>query len=126
MHEMSIAVEIVEQCLRIAAENNVTRVDEVDLEIGVLRRVVPEAMELAFQAASEGTVLAGAKLQIHEERLVAVCRACDCMFCPSIDDFTCSKCGAAEPRIVAGNDIIIKSLVCQTPENSAVEGAPLP
>jgi hydrogenase nickel incorporation protein HypA/HybF len=124
MHEMSIAVEIVEQCLRIAAENNVTHIDEVDLEIGVLRRVVPEAMELAFQAAGEGTLAAGAKLRIHEERLVAVCGACDCMFCPSTEDFTCTKCGAAEPRIVAGNDIIIKSLVCQAPEDAPVEGAP--
>lgn len=116
MHELSIATEIVKQAVRIARENRATRLDSIDVEIGILRQVVPEALELAFRAAAEGTIAEGAVFNVTEERVVAVCNPCECMFLPEIDNFVCPQCGAADARIVAGNEIILKSLTCQAPE----------
>ena len=64
MHEMSIATGLIEQVLKIANENNLSRVDEVEIEAGQLRFIIPEAMYTAFEAVSEGTIAAGAKLKI--------------------------------------------------------------
>ena len=120
MHELAIAMEIVEQAVRIAAENHATRIDTIEVEIGVLRQIVPEALELSFRAAAEGTTAEKAELKVAEERVVAVCNRCECMFLPAIDDFTCPQCKAADARVVAGNEIILKSLVCQADEGIAV------
>lgn len=116
MHELAIAMEILEQSFRSASEYNATRIDSVEVELGMLRQVVPEALELAFRAAADGTIAAGAVLQLTEERAVAVCNGCECMFMPEIDSYLCPQCNQADARIVSGNEIILRSVVCQAPE----------
>ncbi len=116
MHEMSIAAAIVEEATRIAGEHGVSRIEELEVQIGVIRQVVPEALEMAFAFASEGTPVEGAQLHVTEEQLVAVCNDCDCMFLPAIDNFLCPKCGRANARIVAGNHIVLQTVVFQSAE----------
>lgn len=120
MHEMSIAVEIVRQAEEVARHHAATRISEIELEVGALRQVVPQALQLAFGSAAEGTLAESAKLTIIEERVIAVCRNCECLFCPEIHDFTCIRCGVADARIVAGNDIILKTVICEAPETATV------
>ena len=43
MHEMSIAVEIVHSVLDAVAEHHPAQIDEIEVRIGVMRQVVPEA-----------------------------------------------------------------------------------
>jgi hydrogenase nickel incorporation protein HypA/HybF len=119
MHEMSIAMQLVEQMLEIASQHNAATIEEVEVQLGVMREVVPEALEMAFAAASEGTIAEGARLCISEERIVAVCSVCECLFTPRQTCFLCPRCSQADARIVAGNDIILKSLVCQTEAEEA-------
>ncbi len=119
MHEMSIAIEIVRQAERIAREHQATRVDEIEVEVGVMQQVVHEALHLAFEAAVEQTWLQDAKLRITEEPLAAVCGGCQKTFAPRIDCFVCPHCGQANARITAGDQILLKSMVCQTPEEAA-------
>ena len=65
MHELSIAlrlVELVEE--QLAGEAAETVVTAVDIRIGALSSVVPEALQFALGPATEGTRLAGAALRI--------------------------------------------------------------
>jgi hydrogenase nickel incorporation protein HypA/HybF len=119
MHELPIAMEIVRQVVEVAGQHGAEAVEEVEVQIGVLRQIVPEALEMSFTAAGEGTIAAGARLNIIEERIVGVCRTCDCMYMPAVDNFLCPRCGQADARIIAGNDIILRSVVCRTPEEVA-------
>ncbi len=119
MHEMSIAIELVRQVERIAREHQATRVDEIEVEVGVMQQVVHEALHLAFEAAVERTWLQGAKLKITEESITAVCDACQNTFTPRIDCFICPHCGQANARITAGDRILLKTVICQTPEEAA-------
>ncbi len=48
----------------------------------------------------------------------AVCRVCGHAFQPEIDLYICPRCEQADVRIVAGNDMILKSITAQTPEES--------
>ena len=113
MHEMSIASDLLHQVLSSLREHEVSRVDEVEVKIGVLRQIVPEALELAWRTITEGTPAQGAELKIVEEAPVARCRLCGQTFDVAVDNFVCGKCSAADVEIVAGNDIILQSLTCQ-------------
>lgn len=120
MHEMAIVSELLEEVLRVAESHHATRVREIEVRVGTLRQVVPEALRVAFEAASDGTLAQGATLKITEEKIVAVCKVCGCMFMPSWDDFECPQCHQSEPRIVAGNDILLRSMVCETEQEVGV------
>ena len=112
MHEMSIAMSLINQVLEVASRNNAQRVDEVMLEVGFLRQVVPEAMHMAWEAVTEDTPARGSVLTITEVPPEAKCRKCGTRFVPGIDTFLCPGCGQADVEITAGNDIVLKSMSC--------------
>lgn len=117
MHEMAIACEIVDRLLELARQHRATRIGEVELEVGRLRQVVPEALELAFQAAVAGTLADGAALKIIDVGVTAVCNACGSSYEPDIEaSFVCPSCGRADPRITAGDDIVIRNITCDVDE----------
>jgi hydrogenase nickel incorporation protein HypA/HybF len=110
MHEMSIAEALVRQILRVAQENRLARIDRVELEVGALQLIVPEALDLAFRMAVRDTVAEGAELVQEEIAVEAECRACGHRYEPDPEIFLCDRCGRAEPKILRGRDIILKSL----------------
>lgn len=114
MHEMSIAVDMIQQIEQIAAANGVSHVEGVELEVGVLRLVVPEMLQDAFSTVVDGTVAEGAGLEIVETPARARCGACGTEYAVQIEHYLCPQCGQAAGEILAGNDIVIKSLVGDT------------
>jgi hydrogenase nickel incorporation protein HypA/HybF len=63
MHELGLALEIVDIVTRRAAGAKIRR---VVVEVGALVAVLPEALAFSFQLASDGTSAAGAELAIVE------------------------------------------------------------
>ena len=115
MHEMPIAAEIVQQAAAVAEAHDATRVEAVEVTIGAMRLVVPEALQMAFAAMAQGTLIEGATLEIKEIAVEAVCNDCGERFAPDIDhSFMCPGCHKADVKIVAGDDIILASVVCET------------
>ena len=110
LHEMPIAQELVRQALELAGAHRATRVISVEVEIGALRLVAPEALRVMFGAASEGTPVEGTALSMTEVAPEAVCRSCGHRYEPEIGDFLCPRCGRADAEVVAGNDIVLKSV----------------
>jgi hydrogenase nickel incorporation protein HypA/HybF len=119
MHEMAIAASVVEHMLDVARRSGAVRVTAVELEIGALQLIVPEALELAFEAATQETVAQGATLKITSTPAAAECRQCSTRFEPQIDNYLCPHCQQADVRLVAGNDILLKSVTCEAPESAA-------
>ena len=62
MHELGIAQEVV----ALVAEHAQGKVTRVVLEIGKLSAILPDAVRFCFDLCSEGTVVAGAQLEIIE------------------------------------------------------------
>ncbi len=110
---MAIAEPLLEQILEIARENEAKRVEEVLIEVGLMRQVVPEALEMAFLELSRGTAAENAKLIQVEVPIKARCHKCDAEFGAGPESFQCPKCGQADVEIIAGGDIILKSLTCE-------------
>jgi hydrogenase nickel incorporation protein HypA/HybF len=113
MHEAAIASELVRQVCETAASHQGGRVQEVHVRLGALRQIVPEALQMTFAAAAMGTAAQDAELTLSEERALAVCRACECMFLPDPDSFRCPQCDQADARIIAGNDVVLLSVICE-------------
>ena len=123
MHEMSIADGVLRAVLDAAGGCGGRRVERVELTIGQMRLVVPEALEMAWQVISEGTIAAGAELAVVEMPMEARCRRCGWEFAPQIDNYLCPGCGLADVEILAGDDIILKSVVCDVEQPSG-DGKP--
>jgi len=113
MHEMSIAVELLRELESLVETNNVKCVTELTVSAGQLRGIVPEALDIAFASLAEGTVAAGAKLHLEFVPTIAQCKQCDNRFEPGENYYLCPKCNQADVEIVEGNDIILKSVVCE-------------
>ncbi|MER5470761.1 hydrogenase maturation nickel metallochaperone HypA [Streptomyces sp. NPDC002935] len=75
MHELSIAVAVVEQVEEAVREQG-RGVASLTLRIGELAGVVPEALDFSFGLATEGTALAGAHLVIETVEARAHCDGC--------------------------------------------------
>ena len=110
MHEMSIAVELIRQLTDLADKHELTRVNSVSVRAGVLRGVVPEALELAFAEAAADTIAEGATLTLQITPAKARCCVCGQRFRPTVDSFLCPKCNQADVEIIEGNEILLLSL----------------
>ncbi|MCD6303549.1 MAG: hydrogenase maturation nickel metallochaperone HypA [Planctomycetes bacterium] len=121
MHEMSIAAEVLETVLAVAADNGADRVDEVQLSAGAMKLIVPEALDMAWQAVTEGTPAEGSRLVLTEVPIAARCNVCGRLFQPAIDNYLCPSCGQADVEITAGDDIILTSITCCRSEGTPAE-----
>ncbi len=65
MHELSIACSIVEAVEEEIRNHRSAAVSSITVRIGEFSGVVPEALEFAWQPATEGTRAAGALLRIE-------------------------------------------------------------
>jgi hydrogenase nickel incorporation protein HypA/HybF len=107
---MAIAVELLGQLEALAAEHGVEAYEEIGVEAGALRGIVPEALDAAFSALAEGTCAEGATLALAIVPVLARCRACGGEFAPAVDSYLCPACGRADAEILAGDDIILKTV----------------
>ena len=73
MHELGIVAQVVDLAAERAGGAAIRR---LVLEIGRLSMVMPDAVRFCFELATEGTLLAGAELDIVETDGLAQCRAC--------------------------------------------------
>ena len=113
MHEMSMATELLEQVLDHASKNAAVIVEKVEVECGIQRMVVLEALYLAWKAVVEDTIAAGSELILTEKPVKAQCNLCNNVFAPEIDDYLCPRCEQADVELIEGNDILLTSLTCE-------------
>ena len=110
MHELSIAVNIVETVVESLPSPD-TKVEKVFLKIGKLSGVVTGALMFSFDVATEDSQLEGSELEIEEIPVVVRCEECETD--TELDDppiFRCGSCGAPTPNIKQGKELEITSV----------------
>ncbi len=111
MHELSIAVSILEIVAEEAERQGRPRVAAVHLRLGPLSGVVKEALRSAYELAREGSAFEESELVIEEVPLVVYCPACACeQTLPSVQPLCCPACGAPTPQVVSGRQLEIFAL----------------
>ncbi len=76
MHELSIALSLVDVASEAASRLGSVRVEALHVRIGALSGVVKEALAFSFDIATKGTPLEGARLQIEDVPVTAFCARC--------------------------------------------------
>jgi hydrogenase nickel incorporation protein HypA/HybF len=110
MHELSIAMSIVEMAEEEAMRRDVT-IDAVHLELGPLSGVVAEALRFSYEVACSGTVLEGSRLVIKPVAIEVYCPACKAQkTLSSMQWFCCPECGAPTSDVIHGKELVITAL----------------
>jgi hydrogenase nickel incorporation protein HypA/HybF len=111
MHELALA----EAILAIAEENaRGRRVARVELEIGRLRQVVPDALAFSFELVAQGTAAEGAELAIEELPVRVACRTCGAATVVEAFPFGCTGCGALDVEVIDGEQLQVTALELET------------
>jgi hydrogenase nickel incorporation protein HypA/HybF len=76
VHELSVAVSLVEMASEKAASLGDVRVEALHVRLGPLSGVVKESLLFCFDVAAEGTAVEGARLEIEEVPLTGFCPRC--------------------------------------------------
>ncbi|MCW4353106.1 hydrogenase maturation nickel metallochaperone HypA [Hoyosella sp. YIM 151337] len=106
MHELAIVESIVDVVCEHAAGR---RVRSVQVNVGALCAVVPEAMQFCFELATAGTVAEGAELDLDVIPARAHCSVCGCEFVIPDPILLCS-CGSADVELLSGRELLIASM----------------
>jgi hydrogenase nickel incorporation protein HypA/HybF len=107
MHEMSITQGIIDICEKNAGGR---RVLSVDVEIGELSSVVPDAVEFCFEACSQGTLLQGSRLTIRRIPGRGHCQTCGADIPLSSLYDACPSCGEYLVSITAGEEMRVREI----------------
>lgn len=113
MHELSIAMNIVEIAEENAKQSGVNIITEIELEVGDLSGVVLEALEFAMEEAVKNTMLKDAKRIITSIGGMAKCNVCSHEF--SIEDIhtPCPECASFDSEVIKGKELKVKSLIAE-------------
>ena len=106
MHELSIALSLVEGVQETAAREGIQRVTAVHVRVGALSGIAPDALRFSWELATAGTVAADSALRIEDVPLVVFCERCAAERAPrAASGLVCPDCGSACPSIVRGREL---------------------
>jgi hydrogenase nickel incorporation protein HypA/HybF len=111
MHELSIAMSIVEMAEEEAELRGNVKIEAVHLRLGLLSGVVKDALLSSYEMACETTVLAGSRLVIEEIPVEVFCGRCQAQRpVHSIQYFCCVDCGTPSAEVVRGKELEVFAL----------------
>jgi hydrogenase nickel incorporation protein HypA/HybF len=110
MHELSIAMSIVEMAQE-EAERRDVQVYAVHLRLGPLCGVVKEALLSSYEMACFDTPLKNSRLVIEDVPIVVYCSKCKAeRTLASMQLFCCPECETPTPDIVHGKELEVVAL----------------
>jgi hydrogenase nickel incorporation protein HypA/HybF len=111
MHELSIAMSIVDLAQEESDRLGGPQIRAVHLRLGLLSGVVKEALLSSYEIACEDTPLAGSRLVVEEVPVLVFCRKCDAQRAVhSTQMFCCSECGTPTGEVVQGRELAVVGL----------------
>ncbi len=102
MHELSLAVEILELVDRAAKDSAFLKVHALRLEVGQLSGVETAALRFALESLAPGSRIEGARIVIEEPKGMAWCAPCGKTVPLSIRGEPCPRCGGHDLQITGG------------------------
>lgn len=111
MHELSIALSLVEVAEEAARKAEAERVTTVRLEIGKLSGVHADALRFGYEVAVRGTLLEGSELVIEEIAAAVACPACgETSEVEALWPLLCPRCEEPCASLVRGKELHILDL----------------
>ena len=114
MHELSIAVSLVELACGEALRLGDPTVDAIHVRLGALSGVVKDPLLFAFELAKQGTEIAAARLEIQEVPVTVWCSNCAAeRDLHDVQARRCPMCNALTPQVLRGNELELFAIEVQ-------------
>lgn len=111
MHELSIALSLVDIATETAKKNGGGNVEALFLSLGKLSGVAKESLLFSWEIACAGTPVEGSRLIIEEIPVTVHCGPCDAdRTLDSIDNFACPVCWEPAPKIIGGKELQVTAM----------------
>jgi hydrogenase nickel incorporation protein HypA/HybF len=106
MHEVSVALSLLEMIENKCREEGYFSVESVKVRVGKASTILPEALNLAFEIAKKETVARGDELLIDLIPLRAQCKSCLNSFeGENSYIFECPFCKSPSFKVISGNEL---------------------
>ncbi len=105
MHEVSVMQSAMEIAFDYAKAQNAQQIHRVNMRVGALAGVVPDALEFAFDIVVQGTMAEGAKLEIEFVPALCQCTACGSEFEPKDFFYECPNCKSLAVELKRGKEL---------------------
>ncbi len=112
VHEVSIALSMMDELTRIAKENDAKSITSVNLRIGRSSGIVIDSLKFAFDAIKlENSLIASAEIHIEDVPLRYKCSECEKDFeLESIHFPSCPFCKSFRLKILSGEEMDIANM----------------
>ncbi len=110
MHEMSIAINIIDIAVETARKNNALKINEIVLDIGTLSGIETESLLFCYDSACKNTMAEGSSLKLNIIPASAVCDSCGYKFKTASPVPTCPICENFVLMVSGGHELKIKSI----------------
>lgn len=111
MHELSIALSIIEGATEEARKHDNAKVEAVHLKLGKLSGVVKDALLFSWEIACQGTPLETSRLEIEEIPVVMFCENCqENKVVAAINNLVCPQCEMPAIQIISGRELQVTAL----------------
>ena len=110
MHELSLAENVLQIAEHSRRQANAEQVLAIELEIGQLSAVEPEALRFAMDALLPESTARGAQISYHLVVGRARCRQCQQQFELDFLYDGCPACDSFDKEILAGDELLVKSI----------------
>jgi hydrogenase nickel incorporation protein HypA/HybF len=111
MHELSIAMSIVDLAEEEARKANASSISKIELELGTMAGIDSDALLFAWDAVIQGTMAGQAELVINPIKAEAHCLECGKDFPAEHFLAQCPDCGSYRYQITKGKELRISSLM---------------
>jgi hydrogenase nickel incorporation protein HypA/HybF len=110
MHEAGIVNNIIDMVKESIPPENISRLETIEIELGKMSNVLPEALEFCFHTYIEHSTFQNIRLKIKELNLNIYCKDCNNLFETPDFIFNCPKCISSNLEIIGGDELIISKL----------------
>ena len=111
MHELSLALEVIDLAQREAGKHGILLIQEILIEVGDLSGVEADAFESALKLMVKDSVLNDASISLIRTPGKGKCIACDKEFTMKYRLGTCPECGCFPSEINGGEEFRVVSIV---------------
>lgn len=105
MHELGLVFALSDLLEQVAAEQDLSRICRVTVELGEVSGVVVEQLQDAWGWASQKSdLLRGCQLELREVPAVTVCNACGRTYATVPQGRICPHCASPDTQLLRGNE----------------------
>ena len=110
MHELALMDAVQRLAEREVLRQGASRIHRLQLRIGSLAGVDPDALQFAFDVVMAKRCSEGATLDLEVVPTVCFCSHCRQDFAPRDVIYACPRCGALSAQILQGRDLELVAL----------------